>query len=193
MADVAPHKARHMRVLLARWVLVIAISYTVLYSGDWPAPLWPNQLFVYAVVLSNALLTWLLARGRTWKSLRIVITGVDVAAVTLAILVSGSASADFYLFYFAVLMLAAVTHRLVAVMALTSLVCVGYGLLLYAEVGAALWRDPSMLIRVPFLFGVAIFLRHSGARDGERLRSLAGAHRHWPLVDDRILSGVCAL
>ena len=158
-ADIHPaHRLTpRLRIVLTRWVLVIAIVYAVLFRGDTMAPLWPNQLFAGALLVYNGLITWLLGEGYGGKNLKMGSTVVDVLAVSLAILISGSASSDFFLLFFAVIILAAISHRLSVVAAVAAFACIAYTGLLYAEVGPALWRSSSLLIRVPFIFGVAIF------------------------------------
>ncbi|MFQ5742532.1 MAG: HD domain-containing phosphohydrolase [Acidobacteriota bacterium] len=151
--------APHLRVVLTRWVLVIAIAYSILFRGGTMAPLWPHQIFVAVLFLYNSLVTWLLGQEQqsVHSKARMLVTALDVAAVTLAITIAGNASTDFFLIYFAVIMLAAISHRLSVVAAVAVVICAIYGGLLYAEVGSALWRDSALLIRIPFLFGVAIF------------------------------------
>ncbi len=146
-----------LRIVLTRWVLVIAIAYAVLFRGDTMAPLWPNQLFAGALLVYNGLITWLLGEGYGGRKLKMGSTVADVVAVSLAILISGSASSDFFLLFFAVIILAAISHRLSVVAAVAAFACAAYTGLLYAEVGSALWRSSSLLMRVPFIFGVAIF------------------------------------
>jgi diguanylate cyclase (GGDEF)-like protein len=146
-----------LRIVATRWILVVAIIYAVLFQGDSLAPLWPNQLFAGALLVYNGLVTWLLGEGHGGKNLKMGSTVADIAAVSLAILISGSASSDFFLVFFAVIILAAISHRLSVVALVAAVACLTYTGLLYAEVGSALWRSSSLLIRVPFIFGVAIF------------------------------------
>lgn len=159
--DVATRPAHRLtprlRIVLTRWVLVIAIVYAVLFRGDTMAPLWPNQLFAGVLLVYNGLITWLLGEGYGGTKLKMGSTVADVVAVSLAILISGSASSDFFLLFFAVIILAAVSNRLSVVAGVAVFACLAYTGLLYAEVGSALWRSSSLLIRVPFIFGVAIF------------------------------------
>jgi diguanylate cyclase (GGDEF)-like protein len=159
--DVAARPAHRLtprlRIVLTRWVLVVAIVYAVLFRGDAMAPLWPNQIFAGVLLVYNGLITWLLGEGYGGKNLKMGSTVADVVAVSLAILISGSASSDFFLLFFAVIILAAISHRLSVVAAVAAFACLVYTGLLYVEVGSALWRSSSLLIRVPFIFGVAIF------------------------------------
>lgn len=147
----------HMPVILTRWVLVIVTAYTVLYGGGTRVPLWPHQTFAAALLLSNLVLHWVLTRYDAWEKLRWFVTIVDIGAVTLAISLVGQASADFYLVYFAVLMVAAVSHGIAILAALSLAICGIYGGLLYSEVGADLFRNTNLLLRVPFVFGVSLF------------------------------------
>lgn len=147
----------HLPVVLTRWVLVIATAYTVLYGSGTHVPLWPHQSFAAALLLSNLVLHWVLARWGWWKKLRWIVTVVDLVAVTYAINLVGQASADFYLVYFAVLMVAAVSHGIAILAALSLVICGVYGGLLYSEVGADLFRQTNLLLRIPFVFGISLF------------------------------------
>ena len=171
-SSVARRLTPQLRIVLTRWVLVIAIVYATLFRGDTIAPLWPNQIFALALLVYNGLVTWLVGEGVKSKNLKMATTVVDVAAVSLAILISGSASSDFFLIYFAVIILAAISHRLSVVAAVAAFACATYAALLYAEVGPALWRSSSLLIRVPFLFGVAVFFG-TVAQESKRGRARA--------------------
>ena len=69
--DIAPSEQRQPPVVMARWVLMIGASCTLLYgAGDGLAPLFPHQLFVAGLLLSNLVLKFLLWRGVDWNNLR---------------------------------------------------------------------------------------------------------------------------
>jgi diguanylate cyclase (GGDEF)-like protein len=144
-------------ILLTRWALLISLAYAVILSSPGPALSWPRQLFIAVILVSNLVLAWLLRRGATWEHVGGWMSAADITAVTLAIGVAGNVSTEFYLIYFCVLILAAVVDRLVVLIPLATISCFTYILLLYLELGPTTWRSPELLVRLPVLFGVALY------------------------------------
>ena len=144
-------------VILTRWSLLIAISYAVVFSADTPAPFFPHQLFIAMVLASNLGLMWLLARGRRWHMVSGWATALDIGAVGLAIAVAGNVSVEFYLIYFSILIVAAVVSQRGLLIAMALVACAAYAVLMWADRGGAVLRSPELLVRLPVLFGVAVY------------------------------------
>ena len=142
----------------ARWVLSIGIAAAVLYGSAGPVRAWPHYVFVIAVLLGNGLLAWHWPRMTSSAGMLRTVVGADVLAVTVAIALTGRASADLYLFYFVVLLAAAATQSKGAFVLATVTTCGLYSLLLYAQMGPELWHDSALLLRIPFLLSVSIFV-----------------------------------
>ncbi len=144
-------------VILTRWALLIAISYAVVFSATTPPPFWPQQVFIAAILGSNLALMWILARGRRWHMVSGWATALDIGAVTMAIAVAGDVSVEFYLIYFSILIVAAVVsdRRVLILMALAA--CSAYAVLMWSDRGADFLRSPDVLVRLPVLFGVALY------------------------------------
>ena len=143
-------------IILTRWVLVISISYAIIFSHKGAIPFWPHQLFVAVILASNLLLGWVLSRGKSWRVLSSWATGLDIAAVSMAISVAGNVDPEFYLVYFSILILSAVVNRLDVLIVMALLACASYGVVLYFEPGGSAWI-PELLVRLPVLFGVALY------------------------------------
>ncbi|MFQ5742533.1 MAG: HD domain-containing phosphohydrolase [Acidobacteriota bacterium] len=152
----APGRPR-LPVVLTRWVLVIGVAYTVLFGTGVTAPVWPHQVFIVALLLSNLALQLLLSLGSDWKRLRWLFSAVDIAAVTVAVSIVGRSSADLYLVYVAVLLVATVVPRIGSIAALVLAGGLLYGGAMYLEVGPYLWHSSHLLVRVPFLLGIALY------------------------------------
>ncbi|MFQ5744649.1 MAG: diguanylate cyclase [Acidobacteriota bacterium] len=150
-------RIRRFPVALTRWVLVLAIAYAIIFGGEGKVPVWPHQVFVIVVVLSNLVLSWLLSRRNVWRGLSGGAAAVDIAAVSLAIAISGNLSTNFYVVYFAVVIVATTMHRLRPVVPLAVIACLVYTVLAYLEVGSEVWRSSAVLVRLPFLLGVALY------------------------------------
>ena len=144
-------------IILTRWFLIIAIAYAIIFSAAAPAPFWPHQVVIAAILGSNLVLAWVLARGKSWRVVSSWMTALDIAAVSMAISVAGNVSAEFYLVYFSILILAAVVDRRSLLIALTLIACGSYAILLWIEAGDTAWRSPALLVRLPVLFGVSLY------------------------------------
>jgi diguanylate cyclase (GGDEF)-like protein len=158
-----------------RWVLLIGLAYIVLFGSGEPPPVWPHQVLVIAVLLTNLVLIVLLNLGYNWLRIRWFFTGLDVAAVSLVVAVVGRSTTDLLLIYFAVLLVALAVPRVGTIASLTLVGCAAYGTVLYLEVGADLWRSPDLLIRLPFMLGIALYfstLVHEAGRDHVRAHQL---------------------
>lgn len=162
-----------VQVVLTRWVMLIALAYAIIFSSATPAPLWPHQIFVGAILVSNLGLMWLLARGTSWERVSGWAVGLDIATVTVAISVAGNPSPEFYLIYFSLLILAAVVPGNAVLAPVALLACACYILLVWLQVGPAVWRSTEILVRLPVLFGVALYFGtgvQAARREHERNR-----------------------
>lgn len=144
-------------VVLTRWGLLISISYAIIFSAPAPAPLWPHQVVIALILASNLMLTWVLARGKSWRTISGWATGLDIAAVSMAIGVAGNVSVEFYVVYFSILILAAVILERGLLMALSLVACTAYAALMWADLGNDVWHSPALLVRLPVLFGVGLY------------------------------------
>jgi len=157
-SDISLSEQKRVPVASTRWVLVIGISYMLLYgSGGGLAPLWPHQVLVAALLLSNVLLQFLLWRGYDWKKLRWTFTIGDVFLIPLVVSLLESDRAQLSTVYFATLLAAVVLPRLGPVALLTLFGTVAYAGMLYSELGSSMFRDPGVMVRLPFLLGMAVY------------------------------------
>ena len=163
-------------VVLLRWVLIVATSYLVVFSrplGQGPTG---PALFVAAYFASNVILTELLPRFRSHYAFDVCVVLLDTVMVSIGLTLIGSGQSEFYVVFFLVLFLSALTERLGLVVTAAALMSVAH---LYTEsriVGMDRLMDPGYLLRVPFLFVVALFFGNlvQDARGRERQ---AGAAR----------------
>jgi len=142
---------------MTRWMLLIAITYAIILSAAAPAPVWPHHVFIAIILASNLLLIYLLARAHSWEAVSGWATGIDIATVTLAISVAGNISFEFSVVYFSILILAAVITGRELLVLLSLVACLAYGLLMWAELGSEVWRSAALLVRLPVLFGAALY------------------------------------
>ncbi|MBX3027760.1 hypothetical protein KF840_22930 [bacterium] len=166
-------------ILLLRWVLIVTTAYLVLFSrplsemSPWVA------LFVAAYLGSNVLLTEWLPRLRSAAALEWTVVAVDTLALTLALALTGAAGGDLFVLYFAVLFLSALSERIGLVVGAALLITVAnlYTVVEYQGIGALLAQ--GYMLRVPFLFVVALFfgqlvhLARNRERDAEAQQARA--------------------
>jgi signal transduction histidine kinase len=144
-------------VLLLRWVLIIATSYLVLFSRplkDTPPGV---GLFVAAYLGSNLLLTTLLRRVRKWPRLDLALVLFDTVAVCTGLALTANAAIDFFPVYFLVIFVGALSEQLRVVVGVAVLISVVHLATLSAFVDFSRLVDGGYILRIPFLFVVALF------------------------------------
>ncbi|MFB3062896.1 MAG: hypothetical protein ACE10C_16155 [Candidatus Binatia bacterium] len=78
----------------------------------------------------------------------------DTLFVTAAMVVSGQVSTDFYLSYFIVIILCTVWQDFRGLIVVTVLATALYSYFLFQTTSV---RDPSVILRIPFLFVISLF------------------------------------
>ncbi|MGD8329036.1 MAG: PAS domain-containing protein [Acidobacteriota bacterium] len=141
-------------VLRSRWLLVIAVTALATFGGE-STPDTMHYALIGAMILSNVVLSMLRNRGVRLVQALEVITVVDVVVITLVVSWVDLSPLTL-LAVFATLILAMALGRVGVVMGLMVLVCCVYAGYLYTELGPGLWRDVPVVLRVPFLFAIAL-------------------------------------
>ena len=157
-------------IVLLRWVLIVTTSYLVLFSRPLSEVSPTVGMFVAGYLGSNVLLTEWLPRLRSAAVLEWTVVAIDTVALTVALALTGGGHGDLFVLYFAVLFLSALSERIGLVVGAALLITVAnlYTVVQYQGVDALLAQ--GYMLRVPFLFVVALFfgqLVHL-ARDRER-------------------------
>jgi signal transduction histidine kinase len=158
-------------VLLLRWVLIVATSYLVLFSRPLSEVTPGVALFIAAYLGSNVLLTELAPRLRERAWLEWVLLIVDTAAVTVAVTMTDGSSNDLLVLYFAVLFLSALSERIGLVVGAAVLITVAHLYTISHFVDLGVLFQQGYMLRIPFLFVVALFFSHlvHHARTRERV------------------------
>jgi signal transduction histidine kinase len=175
-AGTAPERAEDrsmsmaQAVLLLRWVLIIATSYLVVFSRELGQGQTSAALFVAAYFASNVLLTELLPRFRSPYAFDVCVVLLDTVMVSVGLTLTGTGQSEFYVVFFLVLFLSALTERLGLIVMAAAMMSIAH---LYTEsqlVGTSTLLSPAYLLRVPFLFVVALFFGNlvQDARGRER-------------------------
>ncbi len=147
-------------IVLLRWVLIVATSYLVLFSRPLSEVTPAVALFVAGYLASNVVLTELLPRLRSPAVLDWVLIVVDTAALSVAVVLTDSSSSDLFVLYFAVLFLSALSERIGLVVGAALLVTVAHLYTVSHFVGLGVLLQQGYMLRIPFLFVVALFFGH---------------------------------
>lgn len=156
--DPADMESKKSLVILLRWLLIIVTAYLILFDQEQPGAL--ANVVVVGLVLSNLVVSSLPARVFTTRYFDHSLVVADILLVSGSILYLGNVSSDFYLIYFLIVMIAAVTnnlHTLVLGSLLAATVFLG---LTFLQGGWGALLTTSTLIKVPFFFVVALFYGH---------------------------------
>jgi len=143
--------------ILLRYTFIVAAGYLILFSGAATVET-PLPLLLVAAISSNLLLSFLSERRLFAWYVEMPVVLIDTLWISYALQRSGAAGRDFFLLYFFVLLLAAISEHLATV--LTGALLVGLANL-YFSVGSGNVLAPSALMRIPFFFTVALFYGHS--------------------------------
>jgi signal transduction histidine kinase len=143
--------------LIFRWLLIIVCSTMVVFSHSLLTDAAWAHLFVILLIASNAALNFVPSATLTRPAFYSAVALIDIVLITIALLISGQTATDFYMMYFIVIMISALSQELTQVVVSTVLIILLYGFVLLLtnfETGAA---DPLVLLRFPFFFIIALF------------------------------------
>lgn len=147
-------------VVLLRWVLIIATSYVVLFTQPASEVRSAAALFVALYLASNVVLASILPaiQNHRWFDIGVVL--VDTIAVSIGLALTEGASSDFFLLYFVVMFLGALTERLGVVVGAAVLISVVHMYTVGSFIGYEHLIDEGYILRIPFLLVVALFFGH---------------------------------
>ncbi|MDX2168254.1 MAG: HAMP domain-containing sensor histidine kinase [Deltaproteobacteria bacterium] len=166
--------------LLLRYTLIIATAYLLLVEENLQLPPLPAILLVVLALASNVVVAQLPGRitGSPYFGPAIIVG--DTLWITVALLLSGKFTAEFYFLYFFILLLAAIGETLWLIALAAVAVCGAYLYVMSVTgEGWSWWNSPS-LIRIPFLFTAAAFYGYlvdrtrqerSRAQEADRIKS----------------------
>lgn len=165
-------------VLLLRWVLIIATSYVVLFTQPSSEVGVAAALFVALYLASNVALGSALPYVQKHRFFDIGIVLLDTIAVTIGLALTHGASSDFFLLYFVVMFLGALTERLGVVVGAAVLISVVHMYTVGHFVGYDHLIEDGYVLRIPFLLVVALFFGHlvENAQSAEKEAAEAREH-----------------
>lgn len=145
---------KKLTVIRLRWLLVIICSYLLLSSQTtWLAPTFVHA-FILVYIATNLALYFVDESlfDSTYFYSPIVV--FDTFYVTVSLVISGQIATDFYLAYFLIIILSTIWQDFRGVIVIAILATILYGYFLFRT---TLVHDPSIYLRIPFLFVISLF------------------------------------
>ena len=141
-------------VIRLRWLIVIISSYLLAFPYEaWFAPFLVRTLIVF-YLLTNAALYFVDEKLFDSAYFYTPLVIFDTLFVTAAMVISGQVSTDFYLSYFIVIILCTVWQDFRGLIVVAVLATALYSYFLFQTTSV---RDPSVILRIPFLFVISLF------------------------------------
>lgn len=149
---------RKRAFILLRWVLLLAAGALLIFSRGPAHASTKLIVLILGAFASNVALGFVPARSLLSLRLNAAIILADVAWISWGMVLSGAVTADFILLYFLVLFLAAIAENSLAVIGSAVVMGLAYVFFLGDQVSTGGWSlSTAELLRLPFLFAVALF------------------------------------
>jgi len=163
-------------LILLRWVLIIAIAYLVMFSRPLAQLPASAAAFIAFYLGSNLLLPHILRRAPESVRTEWWVVILDVTAVTLALyLANPGGNSDLFVLYFVVLFLSALSDGIGLAACAAVFISVAHLFTAASFVGMGELIQRGYMVRIPFLFAVAIFfgnlVQRARAREHARRRN----------------------
>lgn len=164
-------------LLLLRWVLIVATSYLIIFSQPLSELSSLETLFIATYIASNLALSVLLPRIPSQPACDVAIVLLDVAMVSIGLALTPTASSEFFVLYFVVVFMSALSERLLLVVGAALLISGTHFYTMSQYIGWGQLLGHGYPLRVPFVFVVALFFGHLVGEARSRDREAAEARR----------------
>ncbi len=154
---VSPIGSTRRQLILLHALVTIVLCYQLLFSKD---PLLPSvALELIALTLIGTIVGLGLLPAGLWASRWLVWALVlfNTGITTVTIYLSGHGSANFYVAYFLIMLIAAFAPTLPQMIGLSVILCLSYAVVLYFEIGELGALGESHWLQLPILLILAIF------------------------------------
>ncbi len=162
-------------IVLLRWVLIIASSYMLLLDASSGQAQTRLVLLIVVALASNLVIARFPERWTERRVFDLSVVLFDAGWVTLGLSWAPGVSQDLFLLYFLVIFVAAMGESLLMTVGSAVLISGVYGAFLSLELDGQLAITTRTLIRVPFLFVVALFFGYFVTELRSRRRDAAEA------------------
>lgn len=144
-------------VLFLRWVVILATSYLLVFASRESTGNPVISLYVALFLATNLVAGAFPERWFDEPWLEGLLFVFDTLWISAGMVLAGEVGTDLFLVYFSVLFLAALGESLQMIVGGCLLIAVLYLLVLLQTKPAAEILTPSVLLRIPFLFGISTF------------------------------------
>jgi len=145
------------RYVVLQSLVGVMLAYQLLSSVDLIASL-PTCLVIIGGLGTLVLCLWyvpLAILQAAWFSG--ILIGIDTVLVTATMFLSGNVQSELYLSYFVLMLIAASVRKISQIIALSLLLCTGYGMILYQGIVQTGSLSPGHLLGLPVLLVMATF------------------------------------
>ncbi|MGH7787093.1 MAG: sensor histidine kinase, partial [Candidatus Binatia bacterium] len=144
-------------LVLVRTGLTLAIGYLLLFSSTAPTPAPATLAFVVLYLASNIIIALMPPRILDKAGFDFGLILADTAAISCALLLIPDTDADVFIFYFAIILLASISDRLVLSLLAPVVTSGAYLAFLLARHGVDDVLQPAVLLRLPFFLLTGAF------------------------------------
>ena len=145
-------------IIQLRWALIISLGYIILFSHSGESV--HVSLIIYLPIYAITNLVLLLGPEEWFQRQRFIslILLLDLSTTVLTILLTGPEDSEFYVTFFLILLISAITRKAVLVYSTFGTILLVYGVTSYFK-SPSTFFETSSLLKFPFIFTLAIFLR----------------------------------
>jgi signal transduction histidine kinase len=144
-------------LVLVRTGLTLAIGYLLIFSAAQPSAPPSLVAFVVGYLASNIIIALLPAPVLARAGFDVGLILVDTAAISFALMLIPDANTDVFVFYFAIILLASISDRLMLSLLAPIVTSGAYLAFLIARYGFAEVMQPAILLRLPFFLLTGTF------------------------------------
>jgi signal transduction histidine kinase len=155
--EAAALKQKRRLLLIVRLGLSLGVAYLLLFSQGLANAQSFNLTLSAAYLLSNVVIALLPLRLFKSTAFHTAMLLVDTAAISAALFVLPQTGADVYIFYFAIILLAATSDRIIISLLAPVFVSVAYVVYLVARYDVSALTQPALLLRIPFFLLTGAF------------------------------------
>ncbi len=146
--------------LLFRWLIIIVCLLMIVGSEKLLIGRTVEYVLIAGLILSNLVL-YVIPESHFLRPVLYSSVGIgDIFVITGALVISGQTASDFYMTYFLVIIISALSRNLIRIVISTTLVIIIYGFLLFLNAHETGVPDSPILLRLPFFFVIALFYGH---------------------------------
>lgn len=155
--EVAVLRQKRRLLLIVRLGLSLGVAYLLLFSEGLAQVQSFNLWFSAAYLLSNVVIALLPLRILKSTTFHTAVLLADTAAISGALYTLPQTGADVYIFYFAIILLAATSDRFLISLLAPVFVSIAYVIYLVARHDLSALTQPALLLRIPFFLLTGAF------------------------------------